>query len=173
MHFARSSGTLLHPTSLPGPHGVGDFGTAAYRFVDFLQASGQKLWQVLPLNPTGYGDSPFQCFSASAGNPLLISLEQLVDNDILAIEDIGKPPEFPLDSVDYGRVIAWKFPILRRAARNFVTAATAEKQQAFEQFCSENAHWLDDFALFMALKDAHQQLAWTRWPRPRPGRPSR
>ncbi len=155
----------MHPTSLPGPHGVGDFGPEAYRFVDFLHSSGQKLWQVLPLNPTGYGDSPFQCFSASAGNPLLISLELLVDDDILAIEDIGKPPEFPLDVVDYGRVIAWKFPILRRAARNFLTTASTEKRQAFEQFCSENAHWLDDFALFMALKDAHQQVAWTRWPR--------
>ncbi len=165
MHFTRSSGTLLHPTSLPGPYGVGDFGPEAYRFVDFLDSSGQKLWQVLPLNPTGYGDSPFQCFSASAGNPLLISLEKMVDDDILATEDIDKAPEFPLDAVDYGTVIEWKFPILRRAARNFLTAASVEKRQAFEQFCSENARWLDDFALFMALKDAHQQVAWTRWPR--------
>ena len=144
---------------------MGDFGPEAYRFVDFLHSSGQKLWQVLPLNPTGYGDSPFQCFSASAGNPLLISLEKLVEDDVLATEDIGKAPDFPLDVVDYGRVIAWKFPILRRAARNFLTTASAEKRQVFEQFCSENARWLDDFALFMALKDAHQQVAWTRWPR--------
>jgi len=165
MQFIRSSGTLLHPTSLPGPHGVGDFGPEAYRFVDFLQSSGQKLWQVLPLNPTGYGDSPFQCFSASAGNPLLVSLEKLVEDDVLAGEDIGKAPDFPLDIVDYGRVIAWKFPILRRAARNFLTAANEEKRTVFEKFCSKNAHWLDDFALFMALKDAHQQVAWTRWPR--------
>ncbi len=165
MHFTRSSGTLLHPTSLPGPYGVGDFGPEAYRFVDFLHSSGQKLWQVLPLNPTGYGDSPFQCFSASAGNPLLISPEQLVDDDILLPEDIGKLPEFPLDTVDYGRVIEWKFPILRRAGRNFLTTADEEKHKVFEQFCSENAHWLDDFALFMALKEAHQQVAWTRWPR--------
>lgn len=165
MRFDRSTGTLLHPTSLPGPHGVGDFGDAAYRFVDFLQASGQKLWQVLPLNPTGYGDSPFQCFSASAGNPLLISLEKLLDEGILHSEDIGVVPNFPIDSVDYGRVIQWKFPILRRAARNFVSAASPEQRAAFELFCTQSAHWLNDFALFMALKEAHQQVAWTRWPR--------
>jgi 4-alpha-glucanotransferase len=165
MHFTRSTGTLLHPTSLPGPHGVGDFGAEAYRFVDFLQTSGQKLWQVLPLNPTGYGDSPFQCFSASAGNPLLISLEKLVDDGILQREDIGAAPDFPVDSVDYGRVIQWKFPILRRAARNFLSTAGTEQRAVFEFFCTQSARWLNDFALFMALKDAHQQVAWTRWPR--------
>jgi 4-alpha-glucanotransferase len=165
MQFVRSTGTLLHPTSLPGPHGVGDFGAGAYSFVDFLQASGQKLWQVLPLNPTGYGDSPFQCFSASAGNPLLISLEKLLEDGILHREDIGTVPNFPIDSVDYGRVIQWKLPVLRRAARNFLSEAGDEQRAAFELFCSQSAHWLNDFALFMALKEAHQQVAWTRWPR--------
>lgn len=165
MRFDRSTGTLLHPTSLPGPHGVGDFGAEAYHFVDFLQGSGQKLWQVLPLNPTGYGDSPFQCFSASAGNPLLISLEKLLEEEILHKEDIGTVPDFPVDSVDYGRVIQWKFPILRRAARNFLNEADAEQRAAFELFCNQSAQWLNDFALFMALKEANQQVAWTRWPR--------
>lgn len=165
MHFGRSSGTLLHPTSLPGPHGVGDFGSEAYRFVDFLQSSGQKLWQVLPLNPTGYGDSPFQCFSASAGNPLLISLEKLVDEGVLASEDIGRTPNFPEDHVDYGSVIEWKAPILRRAARNFLKVAEPEQRAAFDDFCATSANWLNDFALFMAVKEAHQQIAWTRWPR--------
>lgn len=165
MQFVRSTGTLLHPTSLPGPQGIGDFGSEAYRFVDFLQGSGQKLWQVLPLNPTGYGDSPFQCFSASAGNPLLISLEKLLEEGILHRDNIGTVPDFPVDSVDYGRVIQWKLPILRRAARNFLSTAGAEQRAAFELFCTQSAQWLNDFALFMALKDAHQQVAWTRWPR--------
>ena len=165
MQFTRSSGTLLHPTSLPGPHGVGDFGREAYRFIDFLHASGQKLWQVLPLNPTGYGDSPFQCFSAIAGNPLLISLQQLLEDGILQSDDLGRIPDFPLDTVDYGRVIEWKFPILRRAARSSLSSATSDPRTAFELFCQENARWLNDFALFMALKEAHQQIAWTRWPR--------
>jgi 4-alpha-glucanotransferase len=165
MQFVRSTGTLLHPTSLPGPHGIGDFGSEAYRFLDFLQGSGQKLWQVLPLNPTGYGDSPFQCFSASAGNPLLISLEKLLEEEILHRDNIGTVPDFPVDSVDYGRLIQWKLPILRRAARNFLSSAGAEQRAAFELFCTQSARWLNDFALFMALKDAHQQVAWTRWPR--------
>lgn len=165
MRFARSSGILLHPTSLPGPHGVGDFGPDAFHFVDFLQSAGQKLWQVLPLNPTGYGDSPFQCFSASAGNPLLISLELLVREGILDAEDIGKVPAFSADRVDYGRVIEWKVPILRGAARNFLNEADASQRKSFDEFCEANGHWLNDFALFMAVKEAHQQVAWTRWPR--------
>jgi len=104
MNFPRASGILLHPTSLPGRLGIGDFGPAAYRFVDFLQESAQKLWQVLPLNPTGLADSPFQCFSASAGNPLLISLEKLVEQGVLAKSDLKNVPEFPQDNVDFDAV---------------------------------------------------------------------
>jgi len=100
MDFPRSSGVLLHPTSLPGPHGVGEFGPEAYRFVDFLHSAGQKLWQVLPLNPTGYADSPFQCFSASAGNPLLISLERLADQGLLSRDDLRSVPTFQVETVD-------------------------------------------------------------------------
>src|SRR3989304_5288432 len=105
MRFPRSSGILLHPTSLPGRYGIGDLGDAAYRFVDFLVSAGQQLWQVLPLGPTGYGDSPYQCFSAFAGNPLLISLDKLVEDGLLTERDLGTP-DLPQDRVDYGAVSA-------------------------------------------------------------------
>lgn len=164
MRFPRASGILLHPTSLPGPHGIGDFGREAYRFLDFLSAAGHKLWQVLPLNPTGYGDSPFQCFSASAGNPLLINLDLLVERGVLSKVDVNLSPAVPEHMVDYGRVSAFKLPLLKRAARQFFEAANAAEQAHFEKFCQENAHWLDDFALFMACKEAHAFIAWPRWP---------
>src|ERR1700691_3387627 len=104
MNPPRASGVLLHPTSLPGSHGIGDFGPEAYRFADFLRSAGQKFWQVLPLNPTGYADSPFQCFSASAGNPLLISLDRLANEGLLNSNDLRGSPVFPVESVDYGAV---------------------------------------------------------------------
>ena len=164
MSFARSSGVLLHPTSLPGPHGVGDFGPEAFRFVDFLYAAGQKLWQVLPLNPTGYADSPFQCLSASAGNPLLISLERLAEQGILEGNDLQNPPKFLLGSVDYGAAIRYKMPLLYKAANNFLTGASSANRQEFEEFSKAHVAWLDDFALFMAVKQAHYSEAWTKWP---------
>ena len=108
MTFPRSSGILLHPTSLPGRFGIGDLGPEAYGFVDFLAAAGQKIWQVLPLGPTGFGDSPYQLFSAFAGNPLLISLDQLAEEGLLTPEELAAAPEFPADEVDYGRVIRSK-----------------------------------------------------------------
>jgi 4-alpha-glucanotransferase len=154
----------MHPTSLPGPYGVGDFGPEAYRFVDFLHSAGQKLWQVLPLNPTGYADSPFQCFSASAGNPLLISLEGLAYKGILSKSDLPSVPLSPVESVDYGTVIRFKTPLLQKAATNFFLNASAEERCRFEEFCQANASWLDDFALFMAVKEAHDLVAWTNWP---------
>jgi 4-alpha-glucanotransferase len=164
MNFPRSSGVLLHPTSLPGPHGVGDFGPEAYRFVDFLHSAGQKLWQVLPLNPTGYADSPFQCFSASAGNPLLISLERLADQGLLTRNDLRSVPTFPLETVDYGAAIHFKTPLLHKAATTFFTEASAKDREQFEEFCRANAGWLNDFSLFMAVKLAHSLVAWTHWP---------
>ena len=164
MNFPRSSGVLLHPTSLPGPYGVGDFGPQAYRFVDFLHEAGQKLWQVLPLNPTGYADSPFQCFSASAGNPLLISLDKLAEQGCLSRDDLRTLPMFPVESVDYGAAIHFKMPLLRKAAANFRQCASHEQQQQFDQFCTEHREWLNDFALFMAVKQAHNLAAWTKWP---------
>jgi 4-alpha-glucanotransferase len=164
MNFGRASGILLHPTSLAGSHGMGDFGPEAYRFADFLHTAGQKFWQVLPLNPTGYADSPFQCFSASAGNPLLISLEVLVDEGLLNRNDLSSSPVFPVESVDYGSAIQFKMPLLQRAASNFFAGASAEDHRRFEEFCRANAAWLDDFALFMAVKSAHNLVAWTQWP---------
>ncbi|MGZ4813864.1 MAG: 4-alpha-glucanotransferase [Terriglobales bacterium] len=164
MNFPRSSGVLLHPTSLPGPYGIGDFGPEAYRFVDFLHSAGQKLWQVLPLNPTGYADSPFQCFSASAGNPMLISLDRLVDQGVLSRNDLRSLPMFPTESVDYGAAIHFKMPLLQRAATNFAANASADDRHRFDEFSQSNADWLNDFALFMAVKEAHDLVAWTRWP---------
>lgn len=163
MKFPRSSGVLLHPTSLPGHHGIGDFGPEAYRFIDFLHAAGQKLWQVLPLNPTGYGDSPFQCFSASAGNPLLISLDHLVEQGILRKDDLRPVPSFPTESVDYGAVAAFKIPLLHRAAVNFFANPPAGKQREFQEFAETHDSWLEDFALFMAVKEEHNLVAWTKW----------
>jgi 4-alpha-glucanotransferase len=163
MRFSRSSGILLHPTSLPGPHGIGDFGPAAYRFVDFLQSAGQKLWQVLPLNPTGYADSPFQCFSASAGNPLLISLDLLADAGLLSKSELHSVPQFPPENVDYEAASCFKAPLLRKAARSFLETASTKDHPQFDAFLRENASWLDDFALFMAAKEAQGMVAWTEW----------
>src|SRR6266850_6528513 len=153
MTFSRASGILLHPTSLPGPHGIGDFGTDAYRFLDFLHVAGHKLWQVLPLNPTGYGDSPFQCFSARAGNPLLISLDRLAERGVLTQADLESRPFFPRNEVDYGAALRFKIPVLVKAAQTFLKRADGSARADFEQFCEANAHWLHDFALFMACKN--------------------
>jgi 4-alpha-glucanotransferase len=154
MRFPRSSGILLHPTSLPGPHGIGDLGGEARRFADFLADAGQKLWQVLPLGPTGYGDSPYQCFSAWAGNPLLISLEDLVERGRLDASVLAGGPEFSRDRVDFERLIPWKTTLLESAV---------QPGSGFEAFCEQNRRWLDDYALFMALKAVHHGAAWTHW----------
>jgi 4-alpha-glucanotransferase len=164
MRFPRSSGILLHPTSLPGPYGIGELGHAAHRFADFLRDSGQRIWQVLPLGPTGYGDSPYQCFSAFAGNPLLISLETLAERGYLNARDLNERPEFPADNVDFGAVIAWKVPLLRRAFEAFQRGVAAERD-AFDEFCRNKSAWLDEYALFMALKEARDNVMWTLWDR--------
>jgi len=164
MKFPRASGILLHPTSLPGPYGIGDLGAAAYEFVDFLHAAGQRIWQVLPLTPTGYGDSPYQAFSAFAGNPLLISLDRLVEAGLLDSAH-ATLPDFTEDRVDFGRVIPFKLTLLRQAAENFFRSTTASAHQRYQTFCAANAEWLEDFALFMSLKYAHDLVAWTDWPR--------
>jgi 4-alpha-glucanotransferase len=159
----RASGVLLHPTSLPGRYGIGELNDHAYAFVDFLVETGQKLWQVLPLGPTGYGDSPYQCFSAFAGNPLLISLDHLTRENALDKDALNDAPNFPNDRVNYGDVIDFKFDMLARSAVHFSNYAGAEAQKEFKQFCEANADWLDDYALFMALKDAHEGAAWNSW----------
>jgi len=163
MRFPRSAGILLHPTSLPGAYGIGELGIEALRFCAYLHDSGIKIWQVLPLNPTGYGDSPYQSLSALAGNPLLISLETLAAEGLLSDEALQSLPDFPTGRVDFSRVIPWKFSLLRKAAANFFESATSEAKADFEKFAEENRAWLDDYALFMAAKDAHQGKVWTDW----------
>jgi 4-alpha-glucanotransferase len=159
----RSSGILLHPTSLPGPFGIGSLGDEVFHFIDFLAETGQKAWQVLPLGPTGYGDSPYQCFSAFAGNPLLISLEKLLSEGWLLQSDVPSIPAFSDTFVDYGAVIGFKLPLLRRSFDIFDRQASADVRDQFDAFCLANRHWLEDYALFMAVKDVHGGVAWTRW----------
>lgn len=166
----RKSGILLHPTSLPGRYGIGSLNDSAYQWVDVLQATRQSLWQVLPLGPTGYGDSPYQSFSSFAGNPYLISLERLVVDGLLDQAQLDQAPHFPADHVDFGGIYHWKLPLLRGVADNFSRRATADQQADFQQFCAEEAAWLDDFALFMALKDAHNGQPWNKWEMPLRGR---
>ncbi len=163
MTLPRRSGVVLHPTSLPGRFGIGDLGEPAYRFVDFLAAAGQSYWQVLPLSPTGYGDSPYQSLSAFAGNPLLISPDELVRAGHLAPEDVAGAPAFATGRVEYGPAIAYKAGLLDRAFRRFAAGASAGQRAAFASFCREQAFWLDDFALFMALKEAHDLRPWHEW----------
>lgn len=131
--------------------------------MDFLERSGNKLWQVLPLNPTGYGDSPFQCFSASAGNPLLIGLDKLVERGLLSESDLDPVPAFPNDTVDYDAVSRHRVPLLTKAAQAFFNRAGGQEREEFEQFCRTNAEWLDQFSLFMSCKNAHNGLPWIRW----------
>lgn len=160
---SRVSGILLHPTSLPGRFGIGDLGRQAMAFADFLARAGQSLWQVLPLGPTGYGDSPYQCFSAFAGNPLLISPEGLADDGLLAARDLKKTPPFPPDAVDYGAVEQFKLPLLAKAFARFEAGASPSQRDDFTGFCRSHASWLDDFALFMALKRQHTGQPWPLW----------
>ena len=163
MRFPRRSGILLHPTSLPGRFGIGDLGDAAYRFVDFLAASGQAYWQVLPLSPTGYADSPYQTLSAFAGNPMLISPQRLVEAGHLSESDLDGVPDFPDDRVDFGPVIYHKTRLLNHAFASFRAHAPPTQRTAFARFCEAQAFWMDDFALFMALKEAHDLHPWHEW----------
>ena len=155
----RESGILMHITSLPGPYGVGTMGKTAYRFVDFLRRAGQSCWQLLPLTPTGFGDSPYQSCSAYAGNPYLIDLQQLVEQGLLLP---GEPEKFcwgdDITSVDYGRLYESRLTLLRRAYDRFMDWA------ALDAFCLKNSDWLPDFALFMALKEAFDGKPWYQWP---------
>ena len=205
----RFSGVLLHPTSLPGAYGIGELGVEAHAFVDWLASAGQSIWQMLPLGPTGYGDSPYQSFSSFAGNPLLISLDALADSGYLSGSDLAgagtqtphtssmtRPPAprsergsahpvvggsaathvtgaqepadmastFPTRTVDFGRVIPWKTDLLRRAAAAFQAASQPQSRAEFDTFCAEQSDWLDDYALFAALKEQFRAAVWNRWP---------
>ncbi|QQS36497.1 MAG: 4-alpha-glucanotransferase [Ignavibacteriales bacterium] len=159
MYFERSAGILLHPTSLPGKYGIGDLGKEAFRFIDFLESAGQKLWQVFPLGPTGYGDSPYQCFSAFAGNPLLISPDKLKEEGLLSDTDFTDLPHFNSTNVDYGSVIDFKHSLLKKAFQNFNSSANDE----WKNFCEEQKDWLEDYSFFMAAKEYHNGELWTKW----------
>jgi 4-alpha-glucanotransferase len=167
---SRLAGILLHPTSLPGRFGIGELGPETTAFLDFLAETGQRLWQVLPLGPTGYGDSPYQCFSAFAGNPLLVSIDLLREQGLVGAADLARAPSFPEREVDFGAVIEWKRPLLARAHAAFEKKATASRAEAFEAFRREAAAWLPEFALFMALKRANGGAAWHTWDRDLVGR---
>jgi 4-alpha-glucanotransferase len=161
----RASGILLHPTSLPGHFGIGDLGSTAGGFVDFLAGSGQQLWQIMPLGPTSFGDSPYQALSAFAGNPSLISLERLVEDQYLASWDFLGAPDFPAQAVDYGLVIEYKQRLLRLSFENFKNQQGGQHGTEFAAFCAANRVWLDDYALFAALKEQHGGANWNNWER--------
>ena len=163
MSFPRSSGVLLHPTSLPGRFGIGDLGPSAFAFIELLASAGQRLWQVLPLGPTGYGDSPYQCFSAFAGNTLLVSLEGLVEDGLLTEAEAGDPGLFTSGNVDFPAVIAQRRTLWPRVLDRFDAAGGTPMRDRFDHFCLAHANWLDDFALFMSVKEAHEDAAWTAW----------
>jgi 4-alpha-glucanotransferase len=161
----RSAGVLLHPTSLPGPYGIGDLGQAAYTWIDALVYARQTWWQILPLGPTGYGDSPYQSFCSFAGNPLLVSPQRLVDDGLLTPADVVGP-HFPPDRVDFGAVIAFKSRLLRQAWERFEAGAAHHLRPEFDAFCTAEKIWLDDYALFRVLKETHDGKSWLDWPAP-------
>lgn len=163
MKYKRLSGILLHPTSLPSPDGIGDLGPEAYRWVSFIKETNSALWQVLPLGPTGYGDSPYQSFSAFAGNPYLISATLLVEDNLLTIEDLQERPIFEDNFVDFGPVIQWKLKLLDKAYQSFKKNNNSEMVAEFEQFQQNEADWLKDFALFMSLKETFGGNSWETW----------
>ena len=171
MFDRRLSGILLHPTSLPSPYGIGDLGKGAYEFVDFLAGSLQQVWQVLPLGPTGHGNSPYLAYSALAGNPLLISLDTLCGDGLLTQEDlqqlreIFEPEKQPVERVNYELVIQTKIPLLRKAYEKFKHQASDQQRQELAHFCQTHAYWLEDYTLFMALKQVHKDAPWHQWDR--------
>lgn len=162
----RLSGILLHPTSMPSPYGIGDLWKEAYRFIDFLEKAGQHLWQILPLTPTGFGDSPYQSFSAFAGQPLLISPEHLVELGLLREQDLSDCPVGEEDKVDYGSIVSWKAKILKMASVRFVKLAGIGLRQEYDKFVGENLFWLEDYALFMVCKELNEGKAWLDWEMP-------
>ena len=164
MALERSSGLLLHITSLPSYGGIGDFGPAAYAFADFLAAAKQRLWQVLPLSPTGYGNSPYAALSAFAGNPLLISLEKLVEAGWIAADRIAGLPGHS-GNVRFEEVEQRKWPLLVEAARNFLSHHDEQQWVRFQRFREENAFWLLDYARYSVLRHRFHSGSWSSWPK--------
>jgi 4-alpha-glucanotransferase len=166
----RQAGVLLHPSSFPGPYGIGDLGSAAHAWLDWLADSGCTLWQVLPLGPTGYGDSPYQSLSSFAGNPLLIAPDELLQEGLLDAQDLDPRPEAPPDRVDFGEAIAYKDRLLALASERFRSRASQSLQDDYDSFCADQSEWLEDFVLFVSLKRSLQGRAWTQWPEELSGR---
>jgi len=162
----RKSGIILHPSSLPGPDGIGDLGPEAYHWIDFLAETGCSLWQVLPLGPTGYGDSPYQCFSAFAGNPYLVSPLMLIKDGLLDVTDLADRPQLSFLKVEYGDVIPWKLEILDKAYNRFKKTRKQNLLQAFDEFQTRQSDWLANFALFMTIKESFGGLSWDKWSTP-------
>ena len=163
MTGSRSAGVLLHVTSLPGPYGVGDLGREAHDFLDLLARAGQTVWQVLPIGPTGWGNSPYQSPSAFAGNPLLIDLRQLQQLGLLAADDLRDAPRWPAAHVDFEGVAAWRWGKLAKAFNRFNGLNGVALRPRYNAFCERNRAWLDDYAQFMAVKEAHDGREWTTW----------
>ncbi len=160
----RRSGILLHPTSLPGLQPVGSLGRESYAFVDFLKASGQSVWQMLPLGPTGYGNSPYSCFSAFAGNPLLISLTALIETGELQETDLPAPVVFS-DTADFTTALKKQLPLLRLACENFRQITESPRRQSFNNFCRDQDYWLNDYAMFEAIRADQRFRDWHQWPK--------
>ena len=165
MRLPRASGILLHPTSLPGPHGSGDLGIEARHFVDWLAVAGQRLWQILPLGGIGAGNSPYMSSSAFAGNALLVDLHELAQRGWLDADDLRPDPDFEAARVHYPAVVPWRLLRLERAAKRFAAQASVVERREFAEFCDRHARWLDDYALFMAIADLHPGVSWCDWPR--------
>lgn len=165
MRFSRSSGILLHLTSLPGPHGNGDLGPAAYHFVDWLVLAGQKLWQMLPLGPGGLANSPYMSLSAFAGNPLVVDLGELERRGWLKASDLEPVPTFADNRVDFAAAIPFRKRALWAASQRFFASSSATDRASFGAFCSSQKTWLDDYALFEAVNEVHHGVLWSKWPK--------
>jgi len=163
--WPRRSGVLLHISSLPGRFGIGDLGPAAYRFVDWLVEAKQSLWNILPLNPTGYGDSPYQAFSAFAGNPYFISIDRLIKTGWLSEQDLINLPDFPDFIVEYGEIIPHHLKLLALAYERFSANASADQRSEFNHWCEQEEYWLDDYSIFMTLKTVHGGVSFDQWPK--------
>jgi 4-alpha-glucanotransferase len=162
----RLSGVLLHPTSLPGKYGIGTLGKAAFDFIDFLVRSKQRYWQILPLGPTGYADSPYQCFSSHAGNPNLIDLDLLVKSRLLHEDDLADYPHFDDQKIDYEAVQQTRLPLLKKAFQSFSLYADNVEKLAYRNFLKNQSKWINDYALFRAIKANRHQNPWHQWEDP-------
>ena len=160
MQMSRSSGILLHPSSLPETPGIGTIGHQAYKFVDWLKSAKQSIWQILPIGPTGYGDSPYASFSTYAGNPLLIDLDMLVSRGYMMKSAITPPAYInSTGRIDYGSVVWWKIPVLKKAAEGFLSRCNLTDRNAYVEFKKQNAWWLDNYAIFMSIKEVYDLKA--------------